>query len=220
MTARHRPWPSTSRLLLILQNARLQAQVRQLSHAVAHDGLTGLPNRSCFHAALHRSLGAGEAGSGASVVLFIDVDDFKAVNDTHGHAVGDELLRRFARRLRDQVRDTDLVARLGGDEFAVLLRQARAGCALALAHDLAERLSRPYEIDGLRIVVSASIGLASDPGAGATDAAGLLKAADEAMYRAKKRGKRLHARRNQPVAINAARSRPSTVSVAPCAPKR
>ncbi len=179
---------AAERRRLTRENARLQAQVDRLSHAADHDGLTGLLNRTRFHAALQRHLVAGGRTAGGSVVLFIDVDDFKVVNDTHGHAVGDELLRCFARRLRDQVRDTDLVARLGGDEFAVLMSHARAGQAHSLVRDLAARLSLPYDIEGTRIVVSASIGVASNAGPG-DDAAELLKAADAAMYRAKAGGK-------------------------------
>ncbi len=122
-------------------------------------------------------------------MFFIDVDDFKVVNDTHGHGVGDEVLRVFARRLRESVRDTDLVARLGGDEFAVLLVHASADQAQSLACALTERLSLPCEIGGEQVSVSASIGMASAHKL-ETSAKDLLEAADAAMYAAKEGGKR------------------------------
>ncbi|HKX44429.1 MAG TPA: GGDEF domain-containing protein, partial [Burkholderiaceae bacterium] len=146
---------------LIRLNAQLRAHADRLAHAADHDALTGLLNRARFHAALQRHIHADRCAEDAIVVLFIDVDDFKAVNDTHGHGAGDEVLRMFARRLRDSVRDTDLVARLGGDEFAVLLTHTHGEQAQALARELTERLSSSYEIGGKQVRVSASIGMAS-----------------------------------------------------------
>ena len=173
---------------LIRLNAELRAHVDRLAHAADHDALTGLLNRARFHAALQRHIHADRCAEDAIVVLFIDVDDFKAVNDTHGHGAGDEVLRMFARRLRDSVRDTDLVARLGGDEFAVLLTHTHGEQAQALARELTERLSSSYEIGGKQVRVSASIGMASSRKR-ETTAKDLLEAADEAMYRAKEGGK-------------------------------
>ncbi len=170
-------------------NAQLQARAERLAHAADHDALTGLSNRARFHAALQRHLDANLRAGAEIVVFFIDVDDFKVVNDTHGHGVGDEVLRVFARRLCDSVRDTDLVARLGGDEFAVLLVHASADQAQSLARDLTERLSQPYEIGGEQVSVSASIGMASAQQL-ETTAKDLLEAADAAMYVAKEGGKR------------------------------
>ena len=180
---------TAERDLVICLNAQLQATADQLAHAADHDGLTGLLNRARFHAALQRRVHAKCCTEESIVVLFIDVDDFKVVNDTHGHGVGDEVLRMFARRLRDSVRDTDLVARLGGDEFAVLLAYARAEWAQSLARDLTERLSLPYEIGGEQVLVSASIGMANSQKL-ETTAKDLLDAADAAMYMAKEGGKR------------------------------
>jgi len=178
-------------------HAQLQALADRLAHAADHDDLTGLLNRARFHAALQRHIHASGSGSGSgngdandsTIVLFIDVDDFKAVNDTHGHGMGDEVLRMFSRRLRDSVRDTDLVARLGGDEFAVLLAQVHSEQAQSLARDLTERLSLPYEIGDQQVLISASIGMASSRGP-ETSAKDLLEAADAAMYLAKEGGKR------------------------------
>jgi diguanylate cyclase (GGDEF)-like protein len=124
-------------------------------------------------------------------VLYIDVDGFKQINDTHGHAVGDELLRLFAARLKASLRETEVVARLGGDEFAVLIDPASPGGAVKTADGLIDRLSRPYRIGDVVLEVSASIGIASCPSAG-TSAPALLDAADRAMYRAKRDGKRRH----------------------------
>lgn len=128
-------------------------------------------------------------GGAQLVVLFVDIDDFKPVNDLHGHAVGDELLRDFAARLRAGVRADDVVARLGGDEFAVLIEGHSARVAQAHAAALVERLSQPYAIDSLTLSVSACIGIAGYPEDGTT-AKALLAAADAAMYRAKGTGKR------------------------------
>ena len=125
---------------------------------------------------------------GQLTVFFIDVDDFKPVNDTHGHLMGDKLLRSFAHRLLSGVRATDHSARLGGDEFAVLLEGLSPRDARPIAQALGERLSRPYAIDHVELHVSACIGVAGFPDDGHS-AEALLQAADAAMYRAKAAGK-------------------------------
>ena len=177
----------------VSERVRLQAQ---LEHNAFHDTLTDLPNRALFldrgRAALAASprppADRGEAaGTSAVAVLFLDLDGFKAVNDTAGHQVGDELLIQAARRLQDTVRSGDTVARLGGDEFAVLV----GGLDQEQARDVAERLraalSAPYWIGGEELGVAASIGIAfAEPG---ITPARLLRNADLAMYQAKKNGK-------------------------------
>ncbi len=170
-------------------NAQLQDRADRLAYAVNHDALTGLSNRARFYAALQRHIDARRGTRDTVVVFFIDVDDFKTINDTRGHGAGDEVLRIFARRLRESVRDTDLVARLGGDEFAVLLTSTDSDKAQSLARDLTERLSQPYEIEGEQVLVSASIGVAKAE-ENESSAKELLEAADAAMYRAKEGGKR------------------------------
>ena len=171
----------------VSERVRLQAQ---LEHNAFHDTLTDLPNRALFldrgRAALaaHRPPGADP---GDTAVLFLDLDGFKAVNDSAGHQVGDELLVQAARRLQDTVRSGDTVARLGGDEFAVLL----GGLDRAQAEEVAERLrlalGAPYWIGGEELGVAASIGIAfAEPG---ITPARLLRNADLAMYQAKKSGK-------------------------------
>ena len=156
-----------------------------LSHQAAHDPLTGLANRRAF---ADRLAGLIAAGQGAAILL-VDLDDFKAVNDSHGHSVGDALLVQVAERLRSTLRDTDAAARLGGDEFAVLLKDcADEGSASDVARRLLDTLEAPFDVDGHMVFAHASIGIALTGGA-STDADDLLRDADVAMYLAKGQGK-------------------------------
>ncbi|MEU4659254.1 EAL domain-containing protein [Streptomyces sp. NPDC023723] len=181
----------------VTERVRLQAQ---LQHNAEHDPLTDLPNRALFTKRVQQALSGRRASDrGAALrgtaVLFIDLDGFKAVNDTIGHQAGDELLVQAARRLQEAVRHGDTASRLGGDEFAALIvgdggsrdRAAREGHILELADRLRLTLSQPYLIDGNDVRVNASIGVAfAEPGLGAGE---LLRNADLAMYRAKAAGK-------------------------------
>ncbi|MGW1912483.1 putative bifunctional diguanylate cyclase/phosphodiesterase [Streptomyces sp. NPDC002076] len=180
----------------VTERVRLQAQ---LQHNAEHDPLTDLPNRALFTRRVQQALSGRRATDrGAALrgtaVLFIDLDGFKAVNDTIGHQAGDELLVQAARRLQDAVRQGDTASRLGGDEFAALItgdgtreRAARERNILELADRLRVTLSQPYAIDGSDVRVNASIGVAfAEPGLGAGE---LLRNADLAMYRAKAAGK-------------------------------
>ncbi|EYB67541.1 diguanylate cyclase/phosphodiesterase [Deinococcus phoenicis] len=174
-------------LQLAQDNTALRQDRQLLAHRAAHDTLTGLPNRAHFQAEVERALGEREAGRVA--VLFIDLDGFKAVNDTLGHEAGDELLRQVGARLRGRVRRDDLVGRLGGDEFTVLLNHLQeAADAQAVGRKLLEELARPFEVRGQPVTVTASIGVAVAPQDG-TDVATLQRHADQAMYRAKHSGK-------------------------------
>ncbi|MCW2608178.1 MAG: hypothetical protein JWO60_2871, partial [Frankiales bacterium] len=160
---------------------------RELSHQAFHDTLTGLANRSLFSDRVDRSLAACGRTGRPLAVLFLDLDGFKAVNDTLGHGAGDRLLQQVAARLLDCVRPGDTVARLGGDEFAVLLEdlgQAEDGSAVALR--VADALRAPVELDGREVSVRASCGIALYR----TDETGdeLMRNADLAMYRAKAAG--------------------------------
>ncbi len=155
----------------------------QLTRAAFHDPLTGLANRALFRDRVEQAL--AERGGDAVAVLFCDLDGFKAVNDTQGHAVGDQLLGLVAERLLRCVRPVDTVARLGGDEFAVLVPGAEAGpAAVGVAERIAAVLARPFVVDGRELYVGASMGIASTA-TGADRADVLLRNADLAMYRAK-----------------------------------
>ena len=170
---------------------RLRRAGQQLQHRASHDALTGLINRSRFDEVLGERVAACDSGGAPLTLLYIDVDGFKRVNDQHGHACGDELLRLFAARIKSNVRESEVVARLGGDEFAVILSHAQRPQSLETADRLIDQLSRPYRLGPLSVEVSASIGLATYPGS-ATCASTLLQAADAAMYRAKNAGKCRH----------------------------
>ena len=147
------------------------------------DPLTGLPNRKLFLERLEQAL--ADPLAGPVVVLFIDLDRFKAVNDCLGHRAGDELLARVSARIRAALRGSDVPARLGGDEFAVLLERASIEDARRIAERIAGSVAEPLQISGRTVYIGSSIGIAPYPGDG-TDAAELLSNADLAMYRAKK----------------------------------
>lgn len=166
--------------------AGTQAGERRARYLALHDGLTSLPNRSCFREQLEQALSQSEPQRQAIAVMYLDLDGFKLVNDAHGHDAGDELLRIVAARLMRAVRAEDTVSRLGGDEFACLLGGMPSREHLAqLARKLFLAVSAPVTIGRLRLNVRPSIGIALCPGDGAT-AESLLKSADAAMYRAKR----------------------------------
>ena len=156
---------------------------RALEWAATHDVMTGLPNRSSFVSAID-----AQPADGATAVLYLDLDDFKPVNDLHGHALGDRVLAEVATRLRHGVRPTDLVARLGGDEFAVLCPSIGAmEQAGALADRLVGAVSEPLHIDGVDVRVGLSIGIAVLADGDGPDE--VLDRADDALRRAKGAGK-------------------------------
>ena len=166
----------------------------QLRHQALHDALTGLPNRVLFvdrlaHALVRRNQVAGIA------VLFVDLDDFKGVNDSHGHVAGDELLRMVAHRLAGVLRTEDTACRIGGDEFAFLLEDADWEGAEIVARRILEALDRPFALGNGSITLSASIGVATHArhldGEAVEAADEMLRDADTAMYVAKSRGKGL-----------------------------
>jgi diguanylate cyclase (GGDEF)-like protein len=160
--------------------------IADASHEAFHDGLTGLPNRSLFVDRLEHALARAERTRRPVAVLFCDLDGFKTVNDSLGHAAGDELLVEVGRRLSDALRPADTVARIGGDEFAVLLEELKEqdGAARAARRAL-EVLSVPFTLRGREVYIGASIGIATGLG----DAGSMLRNADLAMYRAKGDGK-------------------------------
>jgi len=159
----------------------------QLVHQAFHDGLTGLANRTLFAERVEHAL--GRSGKGELAVLFIDLDDFKHVNDSLGHAAGDQLLVAAARRLQGCLRPADTAARLGGDEFAVLLeRVTDAEAAAAVAGRVLDTLHQPFGLNGRTIPIKASLGVATGR-PGTDEAEELLRNADVAMYAAKAGGK-------------------------------
>jgi diguanylate cyclase (GGDEF)-like protein len=176
---------------VMLENGRLERSLAEvtdlkerLRHQAFHDVLTGLPNRALFTERVEAAL---EHGSGAAAVLFMDLDDFKTINDTLGHAVGDEVLAEVGRRVQRAVRPTDTAARLGGDEFAVLLDSIDRHGTEVVAESLLKTMRRPFALSGREVRLNTSIGIA--PASTVRTADELLRNADVAMYTAKQSGK-------------------------------
>jgi diguanylate cyclase (GGDEF)-like protein len=182
--------------LLATQTALAQAQAelvaartgaRNQRHEAMHDSLTTLPNRRGFLEHLDQMLTRPELVDSAMAVLYLDLDGFKAINDQHGHAIGDELLRIVALRLDRAVRTSDMMSRLGGDEFACLLLESQMNRPLleAMADKMYDTVSAPIHLGALRLQVRPSIGIALYPEHGLS-AAALIRHADAAMYQAKR----------------------------------
>jgi diguanylate cyclase (GGDEF)-like protein/PAS domain S-box-containing protein len=171
-------------LALVSDITASRSATRQLQHAAQHDTLTDLPNR----AQLQQGAASALARSpDSTAVLFIDLDNFKEVNDGHGHGVGDDLLRDVAQRLQAAVRPGDLVARFGGDEFVVVCEKVTAATARLVGERLLRAVEEPMTRAGSRVHVTASIGIALSPAASVEQ---LLREADAAMYAAKDAGRR------------------------------
>ncbi|MDP9482562.1 MAG: EAL domain-containing protein [Chloroflexota bacterium] len=169
----------------------------ELAHQALHDSLTDLPNRALFQdrlrESLHRAPDSERPVTGKHAVLFVDLDDFKVINDTLGHRAGDQLLIGVAERIRAVLRTGDTAARLGGDEFTILIENVSGlPAAERAAERLLESLRRPFELDGHQIVITASIGIAVGLAAN-DDPDELLRSADIALYEAKGLGKGRHA---------------------------
>jgi diguanylate cyclase (GGDEF)-like protein len=153
------------------------------------DDLTGLPNQRLFHDRLSLAIKHSSREKSSLAVLYLDLDGFKAVNDSLGHGLGDRLLVELAQRIRGSIRAEDTVARLGGDEFAVLLPQVTgAADAARVATKILDALSAPFQFGSSRVSISASVGVSVFPDAGIS-ADDLVRSADVAMYRAKHRGR-------------------------------
>jgi len=185
---RHRPmldfgWVATHED--ITEQRASEVKIEYMAH---HDALTGLANRVLLNQRLEQALARAHRKE-MLAVHHLDLDQFKAVNDTFGHPVGDRLLNLVAERLRAVVRETDTIARMGGDEFVIVQAQiAEAADATALAERIVHRVSQPYDIDGQQAVIGVSIGIAVGPGDGIS-ADMLLRNADLALYRAKGEGR-------------------------------
>jgi diguanylate cyclase (GGDEF)-like protein len=167
-----------------IERKQLHARLQRMAQ---YDQLTQLPNRELLRDRLKASLELARADSGRMALLYVDLDRFKNVNDTHGHAVGDMLLQAVANRLKGCVRETDTVARIGGDEFVVLLHSIQAAeDADSVAGKILQILAQPLRLDGHSLNIQVSIGVAHYPEHG-TEEKQLFRHADEAMYTAKRR---------------------------------
>lgn len=161
----------------------------RIRHMAQHDSLTGLPNRALFSDRLQRALANCRRDNTKLALMFLDLDKFKPINDTNGHAVGDLLLQNAAQRMLLCIRDSDTVARIGGDEFVVLLRGATGSLeSLAVAEKIRSSLEQPFLLAGHSLHISCSVGVALFPEHGQDDIT-LSKNADLAMYRAKEQGR-------------------------------
>ena len=178
----------TQRALLLEAHQRLLDEQAKLHHAARHDPLTGLPNRLFFLESLEETVSVARRAANPApfAVLFIDLDGFKSVNDHHGHAVGDALLKGVAERFRGGLREGDMLARMGGDEFTVLLELQGPEAARAKGDALAQSLRRPFFLPA-EVRVGASVGVSLYPRDG-EDVESLLRRADHAMYEAKRYG--------------------------------
>lgn len=166
-----------------------KAAEKRVEFLATHDALTGLPNRSLLKARLELALAQADRLDQRLGVLFLDVDDFKLINDVRGHAAGDAVLQELARRIDGSTRDSDTAARVGGDEFIVVVAGQRDRATIRRTVDKIHGvLARPYSVDGSAMRVGVSIGAAVFPDDGC-DGEGLMRAADDALYRVKRSGK-------------------------------
>jgi diguanylate cyclase (GGDEF)-like protein len=183
-------WAGDALLLLMLTMVLIWRKLdRRIQTLANFDSVTGLPNRNLLHDRIAQAISFSRRYERMASVLFIDLDDFKVVNDSLGHDVGDKLLKELGNRLVGCVRSVDTVARLGGDEFVmVLIGMPHQDGVMFIAEKVMDALSTPFILEGREIFISSSIGIASFPKDG-DDEATLLKHADSAMYHAKERGK-------------------------------
>ncbi len=183
-----RPYGAVTAFSDVTERRRAQEQIAFLAY---HDSLTKLPNRALLDEHLALALARGRRAGHAIALLYVDLDDFKAVNDSLGHAAGDELLRRIAVRLRGVVRSTDLLARQGGDEFLILLTDLESDARLsaeAVAKQVEQALLEPFSIADAEFEIGSSIGISIYPH-DASDADTLMRHADAAMYEVKQAGR-------------------------------
>jgi diguanylate cyclase (GGDEF)-like protein/PAS domain S-box-containing protein len=178
-----KPYAMLSTAMDVTERWHMETRLKHMAHT---DALTGIPNRALFFERLQHAIALTKRHSSNLAILFVDLDRFKTVNDTHGHEAGDAVLCAVAQRLRDQVRQSDTVARIGGDEFVVLLNDVGSNAAIDMMTDkIAAEVARPIEWNGLELRVGASIGIARYLADG-SDAESLVRAADRAMYSRKK----------------------------------
>ena len=169
-------------------NVSTLARLQQLTQDSQCDALTHTPNRNIMQDRIQQAISSSKRQSKHFAVLFIDLDNFKPVNDRYGHAAGDQVLQQVTERLTQTIRDSDTLSRYGGDEFLVLLPEvAHREDVRAIAEKMGKVLAEVYAIDGHQIRLSASIGMAVFPEDG-TDVSSLVQQADSAMYCAKSKG--------------------------------
>ena len=187
----HDPAGSAGLIVMLQDITERRALEAQLTWQAYHDPLTNLANRALFRERVNHALSQRSGQSGSVAVLFLDLDDFKTINDSMGHAVGDQLLFEVGRRLLNATRGCDTVARLGGDEFAILIDNVRAaGDCVRVAERILESMQQPVHLEGADVIVNSSIGIVRDAGDESAD--DILRNADVAMYNAKQRGKGRH----------------------------
>jgi diguanylate cyclase (GGDEF)-like protein/PAS domain S-box-containing protein len=176
-------------LVVVIDHTDRRLAEERVQYLALHDALTGLANRVLFFDRLNAAIATARRKSGAFALLFLDLDDFKPINDTYGHQAGDIALRTVAERLRDCVRESDTLARLGGDEFILLVNDTHEeSAAITVAEKAIAALSHPLPIEGCTDLLGGSIGIALYPRHG-EDADSLMRHADAAMYGAKRLGK-------------------------------
>ena len=170
---------------------KLSEQKKAMEHMALHDTLTGLPNRNMLDDRLNKMLAVTKRNSSSFTIVMIDLDGFKNVNDTHGHAVGDALLKEVASRLKACLRPNDTVCRLGGDEFILLLDDMQNDSSLDICKRVSAEISKPVTVQGTQISIGSSMGVVkyADPKDGPED---LIHKADQAMYEAKASGGGMH----------------------------
>ncbi|MGG6296517.1 PAS domain S-box protein [Leptolyngbya sp. AN02str] len=190
-----RAWTASEESILVVSAASLGGAIKRqqteekMRHQAYHDSLTGLPNRVMYNCRLNQTLAQAQRSSDMFAVLFLDLDHFKTINDTLGHAVGDQLLRQATQRMNQCLREEDTIARWGGDEFTLLLPSLKVPeDAAKVAQRIAAALKPVFNLEGHDLRVSCSIGIAIYPYSG-KDAQTLLKNADAALYRAKDQGR-------------------------------
>jgi diguanylate cyclase (GGDEF)-like protein len=186
--ARTAPMPNGGWVRTFTDITARAAAEEMLGLAASHDQLTGLANRNGLGTRLNTALTAAHHGGTELVLLCLDLDHFKAVNDTLGHDVGDQLLIQVARRMHDIARGTDIIARLGGDEFAVVLAGANLAAAQLVSRRLLESIGQPYFMNGVMARIGVSIGIAIYPSDGGT-VEQLMRNAETALYKAKALGR-------------------------------
>jgi diguanylate cyclase (GGDEF)-like protein len=169
-------------------NEELRAKEKELEYMARHDPLTGLPNRALLDDRLEQALARAKRSGRSIAVMLADLDRFKAINDTYGHPVGDQMLKAISGRLTDCLRSADTLARVGGDEFVIILEEIQETTdATGVADKLIAAACRAVDLPQGRLQVGVCIGIAFYP-INATDARGLVRHADDAMYAAKSAG--------------------------------